>query len=69
LVEVGGAVVAGQCGGEGAAAGGIGCAAPATAELKDATAKKTAATEQCSDADRVETLAQAEKDKRQSTAR
>jgi len=44
-------------------------AAPATAELKDATAMKTAATEQRSDADRVENLAQAEKDKRQSTAR
>ncbi len=44
-------------------------AAPATAKLKDATAKKTAATEQRSEADRVENLAQAEKDKRQSTAR
>ena len=44
-------------------------AAPATAELKDATAKKTAATEQRSDADRVENLAQAEKDERQNAAR
>jgi len=51
--------------GRGRGGGGIGCAAPATAELKDATAKKTAATEQRSDADRVEKLAQAEKDKRQ----
>jgi len=41
----------------------------AAAELKDATAKKAVVTEQGVEADRVDKLAEAEKDKRQSTAR